>query len=72
MSYGSKSKYDEILDTDWKLSAKGNYWRKCNGTTLVVGGSSKKGYWVRVGDRFLPEWEASIEAAKVSAEYEAL
>jgi hypothetical protein len=38
---------------------------------LVVGGSIQKGYWVRVGDNFLPEWEPNLEAAKSAAEYEA-
>ena len=69
MRYTKRSKFDDVLDTEWKESAKGNYWRKSNGTVLVVGGSYEKGYWVRVGDNFLPEWESSLEAAKMAAEY---
>ena len=69
MKYSQRSKFDDILDTDWRESAKGNYWRKSNGTKLVVGGSYEKGYWVRVGEKFLPEWESSLDAAKKAAEY---
>ena len=58
-------------NTQWRLSAKGNYWRKLNDVMLVVGGSSEKGYWVRVGDDFLSNWEDSLADAKAKAEYEA-
>ena len=68
MRYAQGSKFDDVLDTDWKESAKGNYWRKSKGKMLVVGGSYEKGYWVRVGDNFLPTWESSLEAAKEAAE----
>jgi len=55
-------------DTDWKLSAKGNYWRKCRGIMLIVGGSFEKGYWVRVGEDFLDGKFDSLEEAKLAAE----
>jgi hypothetical protein len=55
-------------DTDWKLSAKGNYWRKCSGIMLIVGGSFEIGYWVRVGEEFLEEKFNSLDEAQVSAE----
>ena len=38
---------------------------------LVVGGSEQKGYWIRVGDRFLTNWQETLQAAKDVAEYEA-
>ena len=71
MRYTQRSKFDDVLDTDWKESAKGNYWRKSNGTMLVVGGSDEKGYWVRVGDDFLSIWQDTLQDAKDIAEYEA-
>ncbi len=63
--------YSNERNSDWKVSAKGNYWRKCNGIMLVVGGSDEKGYWVRVGDHFLSVWQDSLQDAKDIAEYEA-
>ena len=71
MRYTKRSKFDDVLDTDWKESAKGNYWRKSKGTMLVVGGSDEKGYWVRVGDDFLSIWQDTLQDAKDIAEYEA-
>lgn len=55
-------------DTDWKLSAKGNYWRKCSGTMLIVGGSFEKGYWARVEESFLDEKFDSPDEAMLAAE----
>lgn len=55
-------------NTPWSKSAKGNHWRKLNGTVLIVGGSSSKKYWVRVGDNFLPDRYESIEEAKAAAQ----
>jgi len=55
-------------DTDWKLSAKGNYWRKCRGIMLIVGGSFEKGYWARVEERFLDEKFDSLDEAMMAAE----
>jgi len=71
MKYTPRSKFDDIQYTEWKESAKGNYWRKYNGVMLIVGGSYEKGYWIRVDNKFLPAWEASLEAAKTAAENEA-
>lgn len=59
---------DFIENTEWKISAKGNYWRRKKGVTLVVGGSSDKGYWVRIGDNFLPDWAESLEEAMLMAD----
>ena len=55
-------------DTDWKLSAKGNYWRKYMGIMLIVGGSFEKGYWVRVGEEFLEGKFDSLDEAQLAAE----
>jgi len=63
--------YPNQRNTDWKLSSKGNYWRKRNGIMLVVGGSDEKGYWIRVGDDFLSIWQDTLQDAKDVAEYEA-
>jgi hypothetical protein len=38
--------------TEWKLSAKGNYWRKDHGELLVVGGNDKQGYWAGLNGEF--------------------
>ena len=70
MKYQQRSNFDDIQDTDWRESAKGNHWRKYKGVMLVVGGSYQKGYWIRVGDKFLPEWVTSLETAKAAAENE--
>jgi menaquinone-dependent protoporphyrinogen IX oxidase len=71
MKYAPRSKFDDIQFTDWRESAKGNYWRKCKGKMLVVGGSIHKGYWVRVGNNFLSIWQDTLQDAKDIAEYEA-
>lgn len=57
------------VNTEWKLSSKGNYWRKRNGVILVVGGSDAKGYWVKVGDKYLPIRQDTLQFAKDVAEY---
>ena len=64
MSYPNES------NTEWKVSAKGNHWRKRKGVMLVIGGSDEKGYWVRVGDDFLSDWQTTLQDAKDVAEYE--
>ena len=63
--------YPNDRNTEWKLSSKGNHWRKRNGVMLVVGGSDEKGYWVRVGDDFLSIKQDTLQDAKDIAEYEA-
>jgi len=70
MKYTPRLNFDDISDTEWEESAKGNYWRKCQGTMLIVGGSYQKGFWIRVDNKFLPAWEASLESAKTAAENE--
>ena len=40
-------------DTDWALSAKGNWWCRINGTLLIVGQNKAGRIWARVGDNFL-------------------
>jgi hypothetical protein len=58
-------------NTEWKLSAKGNHWRKFKNKTLVVGGDSESGYWVLVGQNFLSDRQESLEDAMQAAEDEA-
>ena len=58
-------------NTEWKLSAKGNYWRKLKNKMLVVGGDSESGYWVLVGQKFLSDRQESLEEAMQAAEDEA-
>ena len=55
-------------NTEWRLSAKGNYWRKLNGVMLVVGGSDEERFWIRIGESFLPEREETLQDAKRIAE----
>ena len=55
-------------NTDWKLSSKGNYWRKRNGVMLIAGGSDVKGYWARVDEDFLKEKFEALAEAKQAAE----
>ena len=57
-------------NTEWRLSAKGNYWRKLNGNTLVVHGDAENGYWVRVNDLYLNDRIDNLEEAKSIAESE--
>ena len=69
MKYEPRSNFDETLDTDWRESAKGNYWRKRNGLMLIVGGTDEKGYWARVDENFLKKkFESREEAQKVTEE----
>ncbi len=59
------------LDSDWKLSAKGNHWRKLGNVVLVVG--CKRGgdeFWVLVDGKFLPDNYDSLPKAKMAAETE--
>jgi hypothetical protein len=58
-------------NTPWAKSAKGNHWKKEGGVVLIVGGSSSKKYWVRVGENFLEDRYDSIEEAKSAAVKEA-
>ena len=58
-------------DSDWAVSAKGNYWRVLNGIHLVVGKSkSYESYWARVGEEFIDDYFLSLEAAQQAAEAE--
>ena len=58
-------------DTDWDLSAKGNLWRRQDGTPMIVGISKYGRIWARVGDDFLEGQYDSIEEAKAACEEEA-
>ena len=40
-------------DTDCDLTAKGNWWRRKNGTPLIVGMSKYGRIWARVDDDFI-------------------
>jgi hypothetical protein len=58
-------------DSDWAVSAKGNYWRVLCGVHLVVGKSKGyESYWARVGEEFLDDYFLSLEAAQRAAEAE--
>jgi hypothetical protein len=58
-------------DTDWALSAKGNWWRRANGVPLIVGKSKHGRIWARVGDDFLEGNYDSIVKAQAACEKEA-
>ncbi len=56
-------------DTNWTLSAKGNFWRLFDGVVLVVGPRKKGGgFWVRVGDDFVDGRFETKNDAKAAAE----
>jgi len=55
-------------DTDWALSAKGNYWRRINGTPLIVGKRKDGQWWARRGDDFIRGAFATQRAAMTAAE----
>ena len=58
-------------DTDWALSAKGNWWRRSDGLLLSAGTRKSDGrYWARRGDAFLKGSFGSLEAAKYAAEHD--
>lgn len=61
MSYSNR-------DTDWDLSAKGNYWRRINGTVLVVGTKDKQWYWAMVDGKFADEQYRTVNEAQQAAE----
>jgi hypothetical protein len=57
-------------DTDWALSAKGNWWRRSDGLLLSAGTRKSDGrYWARRGDAFLKGSFNSLSAAQYAAEY---
>lgn len=58
-------------DTRWQLSAKNNWWRRENGTPLIVGISKYGRIWARVGDDFLDGEYDSLTEAKAACEREA-
>lgn len=55
-------------DTDWAVSAKGNYWRRLDGVLLVVGTKDGENYWMRVGDDFLSGMASTLDEAMDRAE----
>ncbi len=58
-------------DTDWQLSAKGNWWRRVNGTALVVGQTKDGRIWALVGEEFLKGKYTTISNAQDACEREA-
>ena len=57
-------------DTDWALSAKGNWWRRINGKVLVVGRNEYGFYWVLADGTFLEEHFETQDEAQLAAEAE--
>ena len=55
-------------DTDCDLTAKGNWWRRIDGTPLIVGQSKSGRVWARVGDDFLDGQYDSLSEAKAACE----
>lgn len=55
-------------DTDWRLSAKGNYWKRSNGVLLVVGQGSHGGCWAMRDGTLLSGSYDTLKAAKRAAE----
>jgi hypothetical protein len=66
MSYTSKA-------TPWRLSKKGNLWRRCEDKVLVVGQhKSGYGYWAMCDGAFLPDRFSSEASAKHASEQAAV
>lgn len=62
MSYSTR-------DTQWAISAKGNYWRRLDGHVLVVGERPSDGrYWALRDKEFMKGSFASLDAAREAAE----
>ena len=57
-------------DTDLALPTRPNWWRRENGTPLIVGMSKYGRIWARVGEGFLDKEFAPISEARVSCERE--
>ena len=57
-------------DTDWALSAKGNYWRRYEGKLLVVGTKFGDFYWARIDKDFMEEQFFTLEEAQDAADAE--
>ena len=57
-------------DTDWDLSAKGNYWRRYEGKLLVAGTKFGDFYWVRIDNDFMDEQFFTLEEAQDAADAE--
>lgn len=55
-------------DTDWALSANGNYWRRIDGTALIVGERKDGNWWARRGDTSLRGSFPSKHAAMAASE----
>lgn len=56
-------------DTEWKLSAKGNHWRRVSGKLLVVGKRKSDGrYWAMHGGTFLSGSYEYLSDAKRAVE----
>lgn len=57
-------------DTDWALSAKGNWWRRIDGVAMIVGKTKDGRIWARVGDNFLNGQHDSLSEAQAACERE--
>jgi hypothetical protein len=56
-------------DTDWATSAKGNLWKRIDGTVLVVGRCiTGGGFWAMADGSFASKVFSSEEAAMAAAE----
>ena len=62
-------------DTEWALSAKGNYWRRLGGKPLIVGKGRDGEWWARSGDDFIkgtfPTQHDAMTLAEASVAVEA-
>ena len=55
-------------DTDWDISAKGNYWRRIDGKVLVVGTKDETNYWAMIDGEFTSGMFDSLEEAQSALE----
>ncbi len=50
-------------DTDWALSAKGNYWKRVSGIVLVIGEKNNGEYWAMYdGDLIKGSFSTELKA----------
>jgi hypothetical protein len=57
---------NQPLNTEWKRSANGHLWCRCNGVILVVG-ESDWGFWASQDGKFLQGPFTSLEDAMEAA-----
>jgi len=58
------------LNNDWAMPAKGNWWRRTDGTALTVGIARNCWIWERVDEDFLDDQYDSLSDTQATCEEE--